>query len=124
VALVAQVIGHLDLQARLQHVAHQRRQQPALAGQLDTLGPGRSTSSAAQSRSSPASGTPATLRGSAHVESPVEVMIVILSSPQHSVADPRITQPGRQAGAGLDSARKPEVADARQERRRVKRRSD
>lgn len=34
---------------------------------------------------------PATLRGNAAIESPVEVMIAILFSPPHSVADPRIT---------------------------------
>ena len=38
--LVADMIGHLDLETGLEHLAHQRRQQPVVAGQLDTLGTG------------------------------------------------------------------------------------
>ncbi len=35
--LVAQMLGHLDLQAGLEHLAHQTRQQPPVAGQLHAL---------------------------------------------------------------------------------------
>ena len=34
-ALISQVLGHLDLQAALEHLADQPRQQPAIAGELD-----------------------------------------------------------------------------------------
>ena len=37
VAFIADVVGHLDLQAGLQHPAHQRRQQAVVTGQLDAL---------------------------------------------------------------------------------------
>jgi hypothetical protein len=36
-ALIAEVIGHLDRQTGLQDPGHQRRQQPAVAGQRDPL---------------------------------------------------------------------------------------
>ena len=47
--LITQMIGHLDLQARLEHLADQARQQTALAGQPHTLGAGPATKSSAQS---------------------------------------------------------------------------
>ena len=53
------MIGHLDLQPGLQHLAHQRRQQPVVAGQLDALGAGPVDQLVAQSRiagSSPTNG--------------------------------------------------------------------
>jgi len=38
--LVTHMIGHLDLETTLEHLAHQRRQQPVLAGQFDALATG------------------------------------------------------------------------------------
>ena len=40
VALIAQMVCHLDLKPGLKHLAHQPRQQAAVAGQLHTLGAG------------------------------------------------------------------------------------
>ena len=40
VGFIAQMVGHLDLQAGLEHLAHQRGQQAVVAGQLDTLAAG------------------------------------------------------------------------------------
>jgi Transposase, Mutator family len=40
VGFVAQVIGHLELQPGLENLADQSREQPVVAGQLHTLGPG------------------------------------------------------------------------------------
>ena len=40
VTFVAEMVGHLDLQTGLQHLAHQPGQQPVVAGQLDTFGAG------------------------------------------------------------------------------------
>jgi hypothetical protein len=42
VRLIAEMLGELDLQAGLQHLADQRRQQPVLAGQLHPLTAGSS----------------------------------------------------------------------------------
>jgi hypothetical protein len=36
--LVAEMVGHLDLETPLEHLAHQSRQQPVVARQLDALG--------------------------------------------------------------------------------------
>lgn len=40
VTFVAEMVGHLDFQAPLQHVAHQVGQQPAVTGESDALGAG------------------------------------------------------------------------------------
>ena len=41
-ALIAQVLGHLDFKAGVQHLTNPARQQPTIAGELDLLGACRS----------------------------------------------------------------------------------
>jgi hypothetical protein len=88
------MVGHLHLEAGLQDLAHQRRQQPVVAGQLDPPLRARSTSSAAQSRIAGSSPTDGTLRPDelgAGSDTPLDkteseedvVTVVILSGPRH-----------------------------------------
>src|ERR687897_39436 len=70
VGFVTQMVGHLHLEAGLEHLAHQRRQQPVVASQLDALAAGPLDETESEE---------------------VVVTVVILPSPRLSVADPRIT---------------------------------
>jgi hypothetical protein len=85
------MVSHLDLKAGLQHLAYQPCEQPALAGQRDPLVAGPVDQFGRPVPQLPRIRHPATLRGNPVVESPVKVMVLILSSPRHAVADPRIT---------------------------------
>ena len=57
------MVGHLDLEPGLKHLAHQGRQQAAFAGQFDAVGPGPVDQLDRQSRIAGSSPTNGTLRG-------------------------------------------------------------
>jgi hypothetical protein len=104
VRFIAEMVGHLHLQPGLQHLPHQRGQQPVVAGQLHplTAGPGDElgrpiphrrliTHQRDDRRHRSASRLPSRTRRRWSRSRCRSHRIVILSGPRRSVADPRIT---------------------------------
>jgi hypothetical protein len=94
VALITEMVGHLDLEAGLENLAHQPRQQAALASQVHPLLPGTRHEQFGPLAHRCLSLTAGTLRAGTTDISPLGclvVMAMILHGPRHSAVDPQIT---------------------------------